>query len=298
MGGLGNQLFQYSTGRALSIRLNTELKLDLTFFENPKYQKVFRLDKFNLPYQVASSTDFHHLKSHNNIYLFTSLLSRIGIHMKTFPFIKRTHVFEDDLLMLLDMNNIQDINYYLEGWFGSEDYFIKTRSILIDELNMDRLLSKDNLILQREIKNCNSIALHIRRKDYLTNSHFITLSIDYYLKAIENIRLKFDNPIFYFFSDDIEWVKKEYSSIENAKFVDNNSYADSFYTTTGDIEDLMIMRSCKHNIIANSTFSWWGAWLNENQDKIVIAPQKWYNAKKAQKKYEKGNFLPKTWIKI
>ena len=106
------------------------------------------------------------------------------------------------------------------------------------------------------------------------------------------------DPVFYFFSNDIIWTQNEFSNIPNAKFIVNNSVADTSYSTEGDIADLMLMRTCKHHIIANSTFSWWGAWLNENPSKRVFFPAIWYNNIKEQKHFDSQSFMPSEWIKI
>lgn len=296
MGGLGNQLFQYSTGRALSIMYNTELKVDLSFFKNPKYSIAYRLDKFNLPFTPADEFDFFHLKNKTIIPKLYRGLNRFGY--KSSKYYNKTHIKENEVLALYKAQNKVENNYYIEGWLQSENYFKDYRTKIINDLNADHLLYNKNVIIQENIQNTNSVSVHIRRGDYITNGFFKTLTIDYYKNAISIIDANVQNPTFYFFSDDIAWVKKEFSNIPKSIFIDNNSIVESGYTTIGDIEDLMLMRKCKHHIIANSTFSWWGAWLNENPTKIVIAPLKWFNDNKTQKKIETNGFFPNTWLKI
>jgi hypothetical protein len=295
-GGLGNQLFQYATGRALSIRKKSELKLDLSFFENPEYRKVYRLDKFNLPFTVANTSEYCHLKNIGNIPLPFRILKRLGI--KIFPYYKKTHLLENEVLSILESENKLSRDYYLEGWFGNPNYFKGIREILQKEFNACQLLNPENIILQKEIIANNSVAVHIRRKDYLTNNYFKTLPRDYYIKSMNQLTNKINSPIFYFFSDDIHWVKEQFSNLSNVKFIEKNSTSDTKWSTTEDITDLMLIRSSKHQIIANSTFSWWGAWLNENPTKQIYYPAIWYNDEKAQKQFEENSLIPPEWIKV
>lgn len=295
-GGLGNQLFQYAVVRALSIRFETELKLDLSFFENPEYQIVYRLNKFNLPFTIATATDYNHLKNLCNIPVLFRFLKRLGI--KIFPYYKKSHLLENEVLMLYKFKNPPNIDYYLEGWFGDPNYFKEIRETIIKEFNADHMLKPENVILQHEISSNNSVAVHIRRKDYLTNTYFRSLPKEYYIKSMEQLLNEINSPVFYFFSDDIEWAKEQFSAIQNVRFVESNSISESVWSTTGDIEDLMLMRSCKHQIIANSSFSWWGAWLNENPSKKVFFPAHWYNDAKAQNQFEINDFIPSDWIKV
>ena len=296
VGGLGNQLFEYAAARALALHFKTDLKLDLSFFNEPKFKVTYRLDKFNLPFTVATEIDYSKLKNCNKIPKPIRVLKRLGI--KIYPYYKKTHIIEQQVLELYKRRKNINTNYYIEGWLANEIYFKNIRKTLLDELNADYYLKEDNMYLNEEIENNNSVAVHIRRGEYLSNSYFKLLPTSFYENAIKKAKKIFENPTFYFFSDDIKWVKNEFSQVANAVFVDNNSIVQSFYNTVGDIEDLMLMRKCKHQIIANSTFSWWGAWLNKNPSKLVIAPKQWFTNQAAQKRYEKGNLIPKKWIKI
>ncbi len=295
IGGLGNQLFQYSTGRALSLRINTQLKLDLSFYDNAKYRKVFRLDKFNLPYVVAKESDYNSLKNPSNIPQIYSFLKRFGIKVR--PYYKPTHIHETELLKLLKLKK-KACDYYIDGWLSNQIYFKEYRDIILNDLNTEHLLNTENAAIYQEVKSINSVAVHIRRKDYLTNTYFVSLPVEYYEKAMNKAIEDISNPVFFFFSDDITWVKEQFSKIPNVRYIENNSFSDTSWSTTGDIADLMLMRSCKHQIIANSTFSWWGAWLNENPLKKVYYPALWYNNKNAQKQFESNKFMPSDWIKV
>lgn len=294
--GLGNQLFQYASTRALSIHLKTNLKVDTSFYNDRQNKNAYRLDKFNLPITVADRTECNRLKNPDNIPLFFRLLKRMGI--KFSAYYKKTHIFEKDVLRLLKSNHKPTNDYYVEGWLANEIYFKNYRDILLNEICSDQVLSNKNLSIQEKIKNSNSVAVHIRRGDFLTNTYFKLLPKEYYTKAISKALRSIEAPVFYFFSNDPHWVKTEFSDIPNARFIEENSVADTDYSTIGDITDLMLMRTCKHQIIANSTFSWWGAWLNENPYKQVYYPAVYFNNAKAQKQYEKNSFIPANWIKI
>jgi hypothetical protein len=295
-GGLGNQLFQYATGRALCIRYKTSMKLDLSFFENPDYNIVYRLDKFNLPFSLAEASEYNQLKKLDNIPLIIRVFKLIGL--KFYPYYKKSHLIENEIENLIKSHNSGNSDYYLEGWFGNPQYFKNIREIILKEFNADQLLSPENMILQQEILSKNSVAVHVRRKDYLTNTYFKTLPKVYYIKSIKMASEEIKNPTFYFFSDDVLWVKEQFSGIPNVNFVESNSTSDSIWSTNGDIADLMLMRSCKHQIIANSTFSWWGAWLNKNQSKKVYLPATWYNDKRVQNLFERNYMIPPEWIKV
>jgi len=295
-GGLGNQLFQYASGRALSLKFNTQLKLDIRFFEQPKYRKDFRLAKFNLPFQIAEESEYKKLCNLPGNKMIRRL-KRMGIKFP--PYYRNTHLIEDDIIKLVEnKSSVLPSDFYIEGWLANEKYFKNYRQVLIDELNMDHAMSAENLNLREGIKSANAVSVHVRRGDYLTNSYFSNLTRDYYQQAFRWVYENINKPVFYFFSDDIDWVKKEYAFVDEAIFVQGNSLREGTFATHSAIDDLMLMRSCKHNIIANSTFSWWAAWLNTYAEKKVLFPARWFNDAKAQHKFETGNYNPATWIKI
>lgn len=294
--GLGNQLFQFAAARYLSLSNNLELKVDLSFYKDDKNRNAFRLDKLKLPIEEATESELSKFKNLVHIPMFFRILKRFGL--KHAKYYKKTHKTEADIRGILKQNQPLTGDYYLEGWFANDIYFKSIRNLLINDICSHVQLSGENLIKQNEISKVNSVAVHIRRGDFLTNTYFKVLPIEYYSNAINRAMKEIENPVFYFFSNDTDWTKKAFSNISNAIFVDHNSEADTEYSTRGDINDLMLIRFCKHQIIANSTFSWWGAWLNENPDKRVFYPSKYFNNIKAQKQYEKHSFMPDEWIKI
>ncbi len=172
---------------------------------------------------------------------------------------------------------------YLVGYFQSEKYFKNISDQVKKEFTLKEPIDHVLPNIAEDIKTSQSVSVHIRRTDYLDKQHrYIILGKDYYSSAMEIIQSKVPSPKFFFFSDDIEWVK------QNLNFP-----SDSIFMNYKDYEELALMSLCKHNIIANSTFSWWGAWLNTNMAKIVISPKKWFTTYE----YEEG-FLPQSWITI
>ena len=139
----------------------------------------------------------------------------------------------------------------------------------------------------KQIKESNAVSLHVRRGDYLLHDVHNTDKLEYYTKAMTYLESKVDNPTYFMFSDDIEWVKQNFRSQHKMIFVDFNDAKTNY-------EDIKLMSNCKHNIIANSSFSWWSAWLNTNPNKIVTAPQVWFNGDM----YDYTDLVPKSWIRF
>jgi len=185
---------------------------------------------------------------------------------------------------------------YFNGFWQTEKYFKDIEPIIRKELTLINPFSKKSEILLEKIKNSNAVSVHVRR--YITSADknypnvsdiFGTCSIDYYKKAMEYVSQHEKNPHFFIFSDNYGWAIKNFKSLPYSITYAKND-------DSKDYEDLMLMASCKHNIIANSSFSWWGAWLNSNKNKIVIAPNQWFNNVKAS--VDTKDVVPKSWIKM
>ncbi len=184
--------------------------------------------------------------------------------------------------------NVPDYNV-LKGYFQNEKIFKKYRKELLEVFEFKNEKSEENKKLAEKMKSENSVAIHIRRGDYLAIFRPDVLSNHYYLKAMDYIAKKVPNPHFYVFSDDVEWVKKEFKSNHHFTVVENNRRIES-------ANDMWLMSICKHNIVANSTFSWWGAWLNKNPNKIVVSPDIWLSEKKHYETTK--NIIPNDWVRI
>ena len=255
-GGLGNQLFQYAVGRALALHHRLPLKLDLTIFKTYKLHR-YLLDQFAIQADIATEDEIIKLKGRNNV-LFSALRKAGLVKRKSYLKEKRSSYF--------DASVFKNDDVYLDGYWQNELYFSDIREELLRDLTSISSISELGVVYMEGIKKSNSVSLHVRRGNYLNLKNFNVLDINYYMKAVEYMRKNVEKPTFYIFSDDLEWCKNSLGFLDNCIFVDS---------TKTEIDDLKLMSFCKHNIIANSSFSWWGAWLNQNCKKTVIAPKGW-----------------------
>lgn len=279
-GGLGNQMFQWAFGIALEAETGVKTIFDMSFFDK-KYARPYELDIFgiNCP-KVEGFFDKFKL----------ALIWKLRKNMadKTIfgtGFYSESHFHYDENLF-----NVRP-NTYIEGFFQSERYFEGIKDKIRSAFQFKNMPDDFNQHLMEQISDSNSVSLHIRRGDYVQKKRYqnlyATCSLDYYKRGVEHISKTVENPVLFIFSDDPSWVKANLDLPYECVFVSNNSGDKSF-------EDMRLMSLCKHNIIANSSFSWWGAWLNNNQQKIVIAPQKWFN----DGKIKQMDIIPNGWIRI
>lgn len=268
MGGLGNQMFQYAFGKAMSMRYDCDLFFDFDFFDRLKNGKdqISTFREFELPiFKNISINSVEYAtkqKIIGNRYI-NFLKYKLGLPKNNFYQENKFSYNEkvDDLLLPI----------YLSGYWQSFKYFNDFQECIRDDFqfNLENIGYKNNEVLEKIQNNRSAVSLHVRRGDYLKSPYFVSME-DYYSLAIDTINKKVKKPIFILFSDDPNWVLNHISpSLENSILVDWNVKDDSW-------KDMMLMSNCSHHIIANSSFSWWGAWLGTNPDKIVIAPQKWF----------------------
>lgn len=295
-GGIGNQMFQYALGRHLAEKNSTFLKMDLTVYEMFKLRK-YELHNFEIWQHIASIEEIETFKCENSTML-SRLVSKIGKRLgpklySTSDFYQNTIVVKEKQFYfdpsVLDMKG----NIYLDGYWQSEKYFCSIRDILLREFTIKHKQDYINVELTKLICNTESVSLHIRRGDYVQNPltkqvHGIC-SLDYYEKAVNFITKRKSNCQFYLFSDDPIWVLDNFKINHPTTIIDHNNASTNY-------EDLRLMSLCKHNIIANSSFSWWGAWLNNNPDKIVIAPKIWFAD--TEKNEQTIDLIPDKWIKV
>lgn len=281
IGGLGNQMFQYAYAKALQQK-GYEVKLDISEFDTYKLHGGFQLDKYDIDLQVSTTKE-------NDTFYKKNIFFRIASKMNLLP---SKIIKENNLSFCKELLEIKD-NSYVTGYFQCEKYFIDIKPILIQQFKINQSATSFTLQITHEISNSvNSCSIHIRRGDY-TNKNNVNIhgvcSLDYYKNAVEMIDNQSKHSVSYFiFSDDMEWVKDNLI-VENATYIDSKEKRLPH-------EDIYLMSLCNHNIIANSSFSWWGAWLNQHQEKIVIAPKKWFENAKMQKQAK--DIIPDTWIKI
>ena len=285
IGGLGNQMFQYAAGRRVSYVNNTSLKLDIAGYKNQVgiTPRKYMLHIFNIQENFASKDEIRKLKKENNF--IQKVLKKIHLAFTIKSYVReKGHGFDPNILKMSD-------NSYMEGYWGSEKYFKDIEDIIRKDFTFKDKPDEVNQQMIIRIRNCDSVSIHIRRGDYVndkkTNQFHGVCGLDYYFRAIALVVKKIRSPHFFIFSDDPQWAKQNLHLKFPCVYVDHN-------IGKKDYEDMRLMSYCQHNIIANSSFSWWGAWLNKNKDKIVIAPKKWFQDPSINTK----DLIPSSWAKI
>ena len=288
-GGLGNQMFQYAFGRSQSLLLNTQLKLDISWFTKiPETDTVrtYELDCFNLKQVVALESEIQKTKG-----IFALLPKRIIKLFNKMNFLHQNSYFLEKKYNYDNTIVLSTGDTYFEGYWQSYHYFEKYKDIIKDEFIENYILINENNKITEIIESQNAVSLHIRRGDYISNpnanSYHGICSLEYYEKSMQYIATEISNPYFIIFSDDIEWVKKNLQTTFSLIFVERKKDDKPF-------DDIYLMSKCQHNIIANSSFSWWGAYLNSNSQKIVIAPKKWFN----DSSKDTTDLIPVEWIRL
>lgn len=272
-GGLGNQMFQYALYLALK-ESGRKVKLDTSLYSFVEMHNGYELERCFHVNEV--------LVEYSKVHLFF-----LRVILKIKP---RMFLYEDNL----QYNNVVFTTKckYLSGSWQSEKYFKQIEDI-IRKYFIFKDIDKSNLSIAEEIRSYNSVSLHIRRGDYLGNSIYSGVCTEeYYSKAIDEIITNCsltDNIKFYIFSDDKIFANQFIQKINYpTELIEHNKSIDSY-------KDMFLMSQCRHNIIANSSFSWWGAWLNSNPDKIVVAPKRWFGVG-SMEIYK--DIVPEKWIKI
>lgn len=266
-GGLGNQLFQYAAARSLAHKRGVELILDLNWFNHrPSSNTVreFELDGYEIQARKPNAGEQLWLKLHQGRFL-----SRIPIFPRRWQhFREQAFAFDPKVLDLPG-------NTYLDGYWQSYKYFSDIAQQIRTELTPKAVLGDIDQAVAREISHANSqaVSLHVRRGDYVTNpaaakTHGLCGNV-YYEDAVKTVASSLQDPHFFVFSDDMEWVRGNLALPGKVTYVDHNGAKSAF-------QDLRLMSLCDHHIIANSSFSWWGAWLRCNEHGLVIAPAKWF----------------------
>lgn len=278
LGGLGNQMFQYAFYKAMEKRFQ-DVKVDLTSFNdyqthNYELEHIFdlQLNKTRPLIKDLYNTD-------NRNWFLRRLRRLLGL--------KNAYKTDQDLFSF-DKTVFEDSKaIYYWGYWQNQEYFLDLTEILRKDFIFKQEISKQNKEVAKDIETSNSVSIHVRRGNYLQDPLLGGIcQKEYYQQAIALIKEKVSSPKFFLFSDEIEWCK-ENLSIEGGVFISWNKGAENYV-------DMQLMSLCKHNIIANSSFSWWAAWLNQNPEKIIIGPKKWVNG--AQ--YQSNTPLPKEWIKL
>ena len=284
-GGLGNQLFQYAVGRHLAEIRQVVLKIDISFFETYTLH-TYSMWPFDIQENFATREEVMELATPKESILDRFIGRVIPRPPKPAPtFIQEKYFhFDPNILSLPD-------NVYLDGHWQSEKYFANIKEIIRREFTVKTPQTGKDKELSELIGSSESVSLHIRRGSYVflpeANQTHGTCSMNYYYRCVDHLIKSIKNPHFFVFSDEPDWARDNLKLAYPTTFVEHNS-ADK------DYEDLRLMSQCKHHIIANSTFSWWGAWLSKNPGKIVLAPKKWFNKSKSDIK----DLIPNSWYRI
>ena len=280
IGGLGNQMFQYAFYKYLEYSKHGELKLDLSLFKNYSLHNGYELERvFNIDEKIAVRDEIERFKSNYPLFfkIENKLLNKNIIfgtkHFKENKFYINEKIFD---------HIIKD--FYVEGYFQTYKYIQKLDNSLFEFKT--KLSQKEEQLFKG-----NTVSIHIRGGDYLSSKKDNVLfgnicTKDYYMKAINYIKNNIENPNFLIFTNDKEYAESLFK-YDNFQIIDWNRNRESF-------RDMYLMSLCKHNIIANSSFSWWGAWLNKNSSKVVIAPHKWFN----DNNINQNEIVPKDWIRV
>lgn len=280
-GGLGNQLFQYSFGLFLEKKTGLPSLYDIEVKRNDKNftNRSLDIEKFGFSLKQASKKEISKRK------LFPSNFWRIERKLSLlFPFINKNFFVQNKPHTDIEIS----YNGYYDGYWQRLDIVEEVEDILLEKIKLidSQKIKFEELLF--ELNKHESISIHIRRDDYINipaNAKiFEVCDRDYYENAIRYFKKKFPNAKFYIFTQDKQWALENFTG-EEFQFISGNSA----------IEDMLLMAHCKHNIVANSTFSWWSAFLNRNEEKTVIAPKSWY---KNTSNLSTENFIKQNWIRI
>lgn len=286
--GLGNQMFQYAFARMLSIEYSINFKLDTTFYESQNLYsssilREYQLSVFKMKPLIAESEE---------VYKFTTpsfFQRKKRILFSSFsPYKFQNFIIENDRYISHNLLNLKN-DIYLHGYWQDERYFKSIEHIIRDDFIFVNKPNECNNKYLDLINNSNSVSIHIRRTDFISDVNFYKTrgicDVAYYMKAIEYIKMHVHDPHFLIFSDDLDWVRNNILFNNKHTYINCNSINNGF-------DDMRLMSFCKFHIIANSSFSWWGAWLSNYPEKIVIAPLVWKKINTSIK------CVPDNWIRL
>jgi hypothetical protein len=277
-GGLGNQFFQYALGRCLALSKNQPVRFDVSWYKT-QTKRRYELGIYQVVENFATQEEIQQFLKHRKKTGILKFLNFFQTSGESIYITEKQFNFDPRILETVGPA-------YLDGYWQSEKYFESIKDIIRKELTLKNAESMEKIPAIRNIRESNSVSLHIRRTDYINGSDgfYQICPIEYYQRALSIIEKSQNDLKLFVFSDDINWVKENLKTNHPTIFVDGNK----------GYEDLMLMSLCKHNIMANSTFSWWGAWFNANPNKIVIAPSKWFT----DLRINTHDLIPSSWTLI
>lgn len=286
IGGLGNQMFQYAAGRALSLQRGVSLCLDIQDFKGYALHNGYELERiFDIKARLASDSD---LSSVLGWRAYSPIRRRL--FRKELTKLRGARLFVDTQFTSWSQIDTVPDQCYLMGNWQTEKYFEKVKDTIRSDFSFKQPPVGRNAELVKEIRNNSAVSLHVRRGDIATNPSSLAFhglcSLEYYQRAVDYIAASVAKPVFFIFSDDIPWVRENLHVDFPCHYIDHNLGAESY-------NDMRLMSLCRHHIIANSSFSWWGAWLNADVDKIVVAPERWFASG-----FDSSNIIPSSWRKM
>lgn len=287
-GGLGNQMFQYAIGRAVALRHGTTLRFDLQAVAADT-KRAYGLPVWRIAGDPASRLDVLRMRA----------LNKVSRSLRpSAPYYRHPVIFERDFSF--DRNLLEaKRDCWLFGYWQSEKYFDAVAGQVRADFTPASELSITSRAVEREIlaSGNSSVFLHIRRGDYASDPHTLqthgSCSVGYYLRAADLIAQQVPDPRFFAFSDEPEWVRDNLRLPYRTTIVGHNKQSDAFHVGS-EHEDLWLMSRCRHAVLANSSFSWWGAWLNSERERIVIAPRRWFGTLE----HDTHDLIPAGWIRM
>jgi hypothetical protein len=286
-GGLGNQMFQYACGRALALQNNDVLKLDIVTLQNgvtDQYftARLFELNIFKSNIVIANKTEV------------ARFFPKTITHKVWYKWVKKYRRYTEAFFMYDHEFSKLRKNIFLRGYWQTEKYFKKYETEIRKDFEFVKPKSSLTIKVENEMKEILAVSVHIRRGDYISsptaNNFHGVAGLDFYEQAMKKIEALIGKPTYYLFSDDILWVKEFLVKDRNDMIVVEHNFGKDSW------QDMYLMSKCKHHIIANSSFSWWGAWLNQSLNKVVIAPKHWFANK--DKNDETQDLIPEVWIRM
>lgn len=269
--GFGNQLFSYACGYALARKKSADFYINTYMADNGMSRKL-EIDKLNITYKERLT--YQYKKDVINRAIFNKIRRNnvIGWGTKIYKE-KQNYIYDAGVFE-------QNGDVMLSGYWQTYKYFDDYREELLELFTPKQLGRTAEAVTEQISGMKNTVAVHIRRGDYLQVNAYIRP--EYFADAMKEMEKRLGSVNYCFFSDDIEWVKEHFGQNENYYFISGQE-------GMSDVDEFFCMAACEHDIIANSTFSWWAAYLNRNEEKIVIAPQvaAWG-----------GDFYPEEWIKL
>jgi hypothetical protein len=270
--------------------------LDISVYETDKLRK-YELDSFNIRAKIAEPYELETFRKTSTLNLSglkAKILFRTGFTASEIIKVSKDTTIIKERVFSFDPSVPEKRgNLYIDGYWQSEKYFLPVRDIILDELNVRYEQDLINRKISGNIQNTESVSIHVRRGDYVinpsTNKYHGLCSPEYYTSAVNLIAQKIADCNLFLFSDDPEWARENFEIDYPVTIVDNNGDSKSY-------EDLRLMSLCKHHITANSSFSWWGAWLNRNPGKIVVAPGQWFADYHRNSRTK--DLIPETWMRI